>query len=190
MKRFAKYLLVALSAVSCRRSVAPSASQPVAYEDSVYCFNQRSIVSAGGLYGMVDKEGNRILPLGYQSLEFLSDEVALGCLDGRWQLLTRDGEIIREGPDRSLSDAYAQAYESWLQRRENFWNVALDKYEDLCNTCIALRLSGHPRSAEVSEAVSRLEWLRHYLQGADASMPPAQAERFRELSLRYNRYVR
>ena len=119
MKRSAKYLLPALLLLACARS-QETAPEAQAYEDSVYCFNQRSIVSAGGLYGMTDTSGTRILPLAYTSLEFLSDEVALGRREGRWYLLTRDGETVRQGDSRRVADDWEAAYESWLQRRDSF----------------------------------------------------------------------
>ena len=187
MKRSAKYLLPTLLLLACARA-QETAPEAQAYEDSVYCFNQRSIVSAGGLYGMTDTSGTRILPLAYTSLEFLSDEVALGRRGGRWYLLTRDGETVRQGDSRRVADDWEAAYESWLQRRDSFWDVALDRYEALCHTCIALALSPDPDTKEVSEAVSQLEWLRSYLKGADSKMPAAHQARFRALAARYQQY--
>lgn len=187
MKRSAKYLLPMLLLLACSRGREP-APEALAYEDSVYCFNQRSIVSARGLFGMTDTSGVRILPLSYTSLEFLSDEVALGECEGRWYLLTKDGETVRQGDSRALADDWEAAYEAWLQRRDSFWDVALDRYESLCHTCIALALSPDPDAGEVSEAISQLEWLRTYLTGADSKMPPTHRERFRALAARYQQY--
>lgn len=189
MKCLSKYLPVLLLAAACCHGSKPSQAALNHYEDSVYCFNGRSIVQAGGLYGMTDSIGTLILPLEYQSLEFLSDEVALGEREGHWYLLTREGEVARQGNAPHVAEGWETAYEGWLQRRDNFWDVALDRYEALCNTCIALRLSERPEARELSEAVSQLEWLRNYLSGADCRMPASRARRFQALTSRYQQYA-
>ena len=52
-----------------------AAARP-AYEDSVYCFNGRMIVSSEGRKGLADTLGHVILPLEWEQVEFLDDDVA------------------------------------------------------------------------------------------------------------------
>ena len=81
---------------SCQAGQVRSEMQEtdVFYDDTVYCFNQRSIVTLGSQKGLIDENGTRILAPEWDSIEFLDDEVALLGRSGLWYLCTRDGRFF------------------------------------------------------------------------------------------------
>jgi len=73
---------------------------------------------------------------------------------------------------------------------DNPYDIALDKYEAICDECIRLRqkmLAGEavPENA-ISSLVSELAALRKVLSGAEGDMSLAQRERFNRIRRHYN----
>ena len=191
MHGFPAYLLLtflALSLSACREG--PPAEVPmreeVAYDDSLYCFNGRSLVSREGRWGMVDTTGREILALEWDSADFLDDEVALLARSGIYYLCTWDGRIFAEDVDpdvleRSfrmrLSEMHAADYQDW--------NRALDRLEALCDACLAAR--SHRLDNRIIQENADL---RELLAGIQGGMTLAQQNRLERIVDRFNTMYR
>ena len=66
----------------------------------VYCFNQRYIVSESGKYGMTDQQKKEILPIVYDGISFLTDDIALLSRYGSFMLSDKWGRIFAESSSR------------------------------------------------------------------------------------------
>ena len=134
---------VVLLLSACGETAAPRldalAEMPV-YEDSVYCFNERSIVTLNGLKGIVDKDGNPVLLPEWNEVEFLDDNVALLSKSGIWSLCTRDGRIFAQSADSLyLEGRYSELYEEMAESDAQYWNQVLDTLEELEELCLTAR---------------------------------------------------
>ena len=124
MRCFPRYLLFALTVsylVSCMNAgpdVQTPVQEPVTYEDTVYCFNQRSVVSLEGKKGLIDTEGQVVLEPEWDSIEFLDDEVALLSRSGIWYLCTKDGRLFAETSDPGILESSFHALLAEMQ--DNF----------------------------------------------------------------------
>ena len=133
-------LLAVTLGFPCCRQVASAPQIPAikAYEDSVYCFNMRSIVSRNGLKGITDLEGNVVLPLEWDSIEFLDDDVALLSRSGLWYLTTRDGRIFGQSDDVSeLEASFKEMFTRMQEDDMRYWDDVLDQLEALSHACMA-----------------------------------------------------
>ena len=143
MSKWCSYILllaVTLGIPCCRQAAsAPRISATKAYDDSVYCFNMRSIVSRDGLKGITDLEGNVVLPLEWDSIEFLDDDVALLSRSGLWYLSTRDGRIFGQSDDASeLEASFKEMFTRMQEDDMRYWDDVLDQLE----ACIASARKG------------------------------------------------
>lgn len=172
--------------VGCSQIRRPGqAETPVVhYEDSVYCFNGRSIVSSGGLWGLVDQTGQVILEPEWDSIEFMDDDVALLRRDGLYYLCTRDGRFFAENTDAGmLEGSYrellsAMEYEDLLK-----WDRVLDRLEALCDACIASR--GIRPDRKVLEEKTALQ---SELAAASGRMSSHQESRLEQIVAKFNSF--
>ena len=110
------------------------------YEDSVYCFNERSIVTLNGLKGIVDKDGNQVLAPEWNEIEFLDDNIALLSKSGIWSLSTRDGRIFAQSADSLyLEGRYSELYDEMAESDAQYWDQVLDALEELEELCLTSR---------------------------------------------------
>ena len=110
------------------------------YEDSVYCFNGRSIVTVNGLKGIVDTDGNSVLPPDWDNVEFLDDNIAILTKSGIWSLCTRDGRIFAQSPDSlSLESSYLDLYEEMTENDLQYWNQVLETLEVFEEACLTAK---------------------------------------------------
>lgn len=135
--RFILILFVGLISAGCSHTV--SSDIPIEpYQDSVYCFNGRSLVSRNGLWGIVGQDGRVILDTQWDSAEFLDDDIALLLRNNIYYLSTRDGRIYAQSPD---SEALVSARQRLLAEVEEAdfqkWDSVLDCLESLCDACLS-----------------------------------------------------
>lgn len=147
MSKWCTYIIfiAVISAIpGCRQAVATNPLQAtISYDDSVYCFNLRSIVSREGLKGIADLDGNVVLPLEWDSIEFLDDDVALLSRSGLWYLSTKDGRIFAQATDPSELEASSTELFTRMQEDDlRHWDSVLDQLEALSHACISSARKG------------------------------------------------
>ena len=179
MKRSYSYLVLtglALLLASCREASEPqplTEARPV-WEDSVYCFNQRSIVTLKGLHGIVDTDGSTVLAPEWDEVEFLDDNIALLCKSGIWSLCTRDGRIFAQSLDlQSLENSYPALYEEMLEGDRQYWDGVLDCLEELEESCLAA--PSRKLDDRIVRAHAKLQ--KQLSDGAGGGMTASQLER-------------
>lgn len=142
MSKWHTYILLfaVILVTPCCRQASPNSltSATKDYDDSVYCFNMRSIVSRDGLKGITDTEGNILLPLEWDSIEFLDDDVALLSRSGLWYLSTKNGRIFGQGDNASeLEASFKETFALMQEDDMRYWDHVLDQLEALSYACIA-----------------------------------------------------
>ncbi len=191
MTRFKSYLAGAvlffgLAACEAERGDMPSLAAPARYDDTLYCFNQRSIVHLGGKAGIIDDNGNVCLKPEWDSAEFLNDDVALLSRGGVFYLSTKDGRVFAESA--SVLELIGNSDELLLRAMDDevrHWDSILDALEELCNVCLS------SRSRKVDDAIlSAHQILEERLQGASGSMTTIQQERLEEIVTRFQTFYR
>ena len=193
MRCFPRYLLFALTVsylVSCMNAgpdVQTPVQEPVTYEDTVYCFNQRSVVSLEGKKGLIDTEGQVVLEPEWDSIEFLDDEVALLSRFGIWYLCTKDGRLFAETSDPGILESSFRALLAEMQDKDSkYWDDILDRLEDLSEACINSR-SKRPDARILRERALLSELLSSGIRG---KMSASQTERLDKIVLKFNSLYR
>ena len=69
---------------------------PEAYTTMTYCFNGTSIVSNLDKYGIIDTLGNILLPLRYDNITYITDELAAAREKGLYCLVDTKGHVLAE----------------------------------------------------------------------------------------------
>lgn len=156
----------------------PPSPPPISsYESSLYCFNQRYIVSSGGLYGIVDTLGRVLVPISYDSVDFLSDEVSLLGKDGLYFLSDKDGRVFAQSMDENeLTTYFQRLHEDYLLSQSRFWDSVLDSFEDMSGQMLSLRgrrLSKTQRNL----LLSKKEEIERLL--GETAAPPTEQQRMR-----------
>lgn len=138
--RVLSFCLLLLLPAACRDAKPfPEATyEAVAFEDTVYCFNQRSIVTLDGRKGLIDDSGNIVLAPEWDSVEFLDDEVALLSRAGLWYLCTRDGRIFADGLEVSvLESSFRERLVAMRDQDYRYWESVIARIETLGAACLA-----------------------------------------------------
>lgn len=157
-----------------------AAARP-AYEDSVYCFNGRMIVSSEGRKGLADTLGHVILPLEWEQVEFLDDDVALLGRAGLFYLCTADGRIFAESADREdLERDYIRLLSGLKEADSGQWDQVLDQLEALCASCLAAK----PRHVD-KKILEEKAALVSLLDGIPGRMSPEQEARLARIESRF-----
>lgn len=175
--------LLFLFCVSCRdaKSLPEAPPAAVVYEDTVYCFNQRSIVTLDGRKGLIDDSGACILAPEWDSVEFLDDEVALLSRSGLWYLCTRDGRIFADGLEKSvLEDTFREHLAEMHDQDYLYWESVLDQVEALGDAALA-----SPRWRLDDRAVRAYAALQDLLKSSVGTMTRDQQERLSRLEERF-----
>ena len=179
------YLLAAILPLSGGCSQAPR-QEPVetaaaAYDDSVYCFNGRSIVSCKGMWGLVDQDGRVILKPEWDGIEFLDDDVALLHRAGLYYLCTRDGRFFAEDADAGvLEESFRELLVEMEYEDSRKWDSVLDRLEALCDACIA---SGRKRPDRI--VLEEKAALQAELASVSGQMSSLQKERLEQIVERF-----
>ena len=191
MVHFPSYLtiLVALSCLaSCKtgRSDLSSFSAPDHYDDTLYCFNQHSVVHLEGKAGIIDDSGNVCLKPEWDSAEFLDDDVALLSRAGVFYLCTKDGRVFAEST--SVLELIGNSDALLLRAMDEdvkHWDSVLDALEKLCEVCLSTR------SRKVDDNILLAHHaLQEKLQGVSGSMTVIQQERLEGIVTRFQTFYR
>ena len=110
---------------------------PEAYTTMTYCFNGTSIVSNMDKYGIIDTTGNVILPLRYDNITYITDEIAAAREKGLYCLVDTKGhvlaECIRDG--EMTADEMAAWAEDVSKKVRQSWDDVLAGYGELSDLC-------------------------------------------------------
>lgn len=110
---------------------------PEAYTTMTYCFNGTSIVSNLDKYGIIDTTGNVILPLRYDNITYITDEIAAAREKGLYCLVDTKGhvlaECIRDG-EMTVDEMTAWAEDISKKVRQS-WDDVLAGYGELSDLC-------------------------------------------------------
>ena len=110
---------------------------PEAYTTMTYCFNGTSIVSNLDKYGIIDTTGNVILPLRYDNITYITDEIAAAREKGLYCLVDTKGhvlaECIRDG--EMTADEMAAWTEDISKKVRQSWDDVLAGYGELSDLC-------------------------------------------------------
>lgn len=110
---------------------------PEAYTTMTYCFNGTSIVSNLDKYGIIDTTGNVILPLRYDNITYITDEIAAAQEKGLYCLVDTKGhvlaECIRDG--EMTADEMAAWAEDVSKKVRQSWDDVLAGYGELSDLC-------------------------------------------------------
>lgn len=110
---------------------------PEAYTTMTYCFNGTSIVSNMDKYGIIDTTGNVILPLRYDNITYITDEIAAAREKGLYCLVDTKGhvlaECIRDG--EMTADEMAAWAEDISKKVRQTWDDVLAGYGELSDLC-------------------------------------------------------
>lgn len=181
-------LLPWLLLAGCNHTPAVSGTDEprIHYDDSIYCFNGRSIVSLNGLWGLVDIKGTYILEPEWDAIEFLSDDVALLRRTGLYYLCTRDGRVFAENTDPDILESSYQTFLTEMEYADRQrWDKVLDRLESLCDACIA-GTARRPDSRILQEKAA----LESELTGISGQMSKQQDERLKQIVDKFNAYYR
>lgn len=110
---------------------------PEAYTTMTYCFNGTSIVSNLDKYGIIDTTGNVILPIRYDNITYITDEIAAAREKGLYCLVDTKGhvlaECIRDG--EMTADEMAAWAEDISKKVRQSWDDVLAGYGELSDLC-------------------------------------------------------
>lgn len=179
-------ILCFLLAFSCVREQGnPEPAPPV--EGRWPCFNGRVIILQGGRYGLVKESGEEVLPSRYEAIEFLDNDIALLCRDGRFFLSDRNGRILAQGSrEDSLRLAWPAIAEDALEADRRSWEQVIQGYEQLCRACKAGK--GRRISRQEYAGLRALrKAVEERLQCATGSPDASQKARLESLSADYRR---
>ena len=110
---------------------------PEAYSTMTYCFNGTSIVSNLDKYGIIDTLGNILLPLRYDNITYITDELAAAREKGLYCLVDKKGHILAEcihDGEMSADEMTAWAEEVSKEVRQS-WDDVLAGYGELSDLC-------------------------------------------------------
>lgn len=152
------------------------------YED---CFNGRLLIEEDGLFGIAEASDSSVLLLpSYEELAFISDDMSLGCRDGQWSLMDRDGHVIASSFDRDyLLGEAVELFEKAMADGEKNWNEILDLYDELCNACLDERTS-------TSDRLRLLNEMEEKTDAATGTMSEEQKARFEHIKERHKEFRR
>lgn len=146
---------------------------PEAYTTMTYCFNGTSIVSNLDKYGIIDTTGNVILPLRYDNITYITDEIAAARKKGLYCLVDTKGhvlaECIRDG--EMTADEMAAWAEDISKKVRQSWDDVLAGYGELSDLCRS--------EAPDNEAIrKKAEEIRESLAKTVGSMSKDQKSQF------------
>lgn len=171
--------IATLCAMSCRNAAgehyAPAEdSVPAAvYDTSIYCFNGTSIVMSGGKWGIIDTSGTVILPVVYDHVAYITDDIAEAGEGDIHYLADIHGNILAEA--RSSGNLDEDALAAWAEtvttRLEKSWDHILDMYEELAQLC-------SDKDADEKSVQAKADEIKLALDEIQGSMSKSQRARF------------
>ena len=153
---------------------APVKNSPeVVYETSTYCFNGTSIVSVAGKWGIVDTLGHIIMPVVYDHIAYITDDMVEASEGDLHYLADSKGNILAETRHRGAMDE--STVMDWAaavaERARKSWDEVLDSYEELASLC----LSASPDEKAIQ---AKADKIREQIEEIRGSMTKDQRARF------------
>lgn len=110
---------------------------PEAYTTMTYCFNGTSIVSNMDKYGIIDTTGNVILPLRYDNITYITDEIAAAREKGLYCLVDTKGHVLAECiRDGEMTEDEMTAWAEDISKKvRQSWDDVLAGYGELSDLC-------------------------------------------------------
>lgn len=151
-------------------------------KQEVYCFNQRYIASEGGKFGMLDKQKKEVIPMVYDEISFITDDIAILSRYGGFLLCDKWGRIFAEGTSRSdLEEQCQDLYDKVLEDDRLYWETVLEAYSDFASECHKVR--GHRDSEK--KLLPLRQRIESLLKLARGKMNEEQLARFDKITASY-----
>lgn len=164
--------LLTLLLTACSSSQVQTEAARV-YDSEVNCLNGTMIVSRGGEYGLADTCGKVVLPLGYDEIYFLTDDLAVAFTGNLCCYFDKSGQRLGEcivTPGTSPEELL-EIYSRIERERRVQWDSILDLYGDLRRYCLS-------DSASATTASRMAEDIRTAVQKVGGPMEKDQKARF------------
>lgn len=175
------FLLLTLMAMACASRTEVRDVKP-GYDTETDCLNGTMIVSVDGKYGLADTSGKEILPMVYDDVYYISDEIAAAFTGQEVGFFDRSGRrlgetvVVGEADVDELLEAYSKIEKAHREQ----WDDILASYEDLRRYC-------QSDSASAQTAKLMADEIRASLQKVDGPMEKDQKVRFETEHSAYRR---
>ena len=131
---------------------------------------------------MLDNRKKEILPLVYDGITFITDDIALLYRYGSYMLSDKWGRIFAEGSSRQeLEQSCQDLYDKVLEDDRQYWETVLAAYSDFSAMCSQVR--GHRGAEEKLLPLSRK--IENLLKMKRGFMDEDQVARFRQITSTY-----
>lgn len=173
-----KYL-AAIITITCLCAACHGGKTPVrkpSFDTEEYCFNGTSIISIDGKWGIADTSGAIVLPARYDSVCYVTDEIAAAKEGRLYYLADKKGFILDETvseTDITETELIRWAGEVSSEIRKS-WDEVLDSYEELATLCSSDRPDNRAISGKSAE-------IRAMLEDISGSMARDQKTRFENI---------
>lgn len=165
-------LSVSLLVISCR-SHSTEPAEMIDFDTESSCLNGTMIVSSNGKYGLADTCGRVILPVGYDEIYFLTDDLAVAFNGDLCCFFDKGGQRLGEsiaGQDSSPEELM-EIYSGIEKTRREQWDTILNRYEDFRKYCLS-------DSATAATASMMAEDIKDAVQKIGGPMEKDQKARF------------
>jgi len=178
-------LFLTLLLVLCGCSDKGTPSEITKFDSRENCFNGTYLVSAGNRFGTADEKGNILLPLIFDKIEYITDEVACAYLGETIYVAGADGFFRENVPasDNLDSDTIVRIYNEALDSSFAGWKEVLEQYEILFARC-------SDKSCSVDEAMAQARYVEDLLMNVSGSMTSDQLERCETIRKSYREQSR
>ena len=169
--RMSYLIMVLLCLQGCRHSGGQSGS--IAEYDSVTpCLNGTGIVSRGGKFGVIDSAGVELVPLVFDDLFYLTDDIAAAIIGENCEFYDRTGRRLGQTMSgKTDPESLLKAYSLIREDLRKKWDMILDSYQRLDTYCA----SG---LATPEQAKQMADDIRKALGGISGPMGKDQQARF------------
>ncbi len=166
------FLLLTLMAMACTSRTEVQTATHV-YDTETDCLNGTMIVSLDGEYGLTDTSGRVIMPVIYDNIYFLTDDVGVAFTGILCCYFDKDGNRLGETDTDSETspEVLLETYSKIERDRRRQWDDILGRYEELRRYC-------RSDSASAGDAELMAEEIRNALEGVDGPMEKDQRARF------------
>lgn len=103
------------------------------------CLNGYSIVEDKECHGVASSEGELIVPLAYQNIHFIKDDVIAAWNGALWLFFDTEGNVLGrvEGGKYLPSDVLLGMYLEESRNHEAKWETVVLEYEQFCEKCLS-----------------------------------------------------
>ena len=166
------FLLLTLTAMACTSRTEVQTATHV-YDTETDCLNGTMIVSLDGEYGLTDTSGRVIMPVIYDNIYFLTDDVGVAFTGSLCCYFDKDGNRLGETDTDSETspEVLLETYSKIERDRRRQWDDILGRYEELSRYC-------RSDSASAGDAELMAEEIRTALESVDGPMEKDQRARF------------